>query len=757
MPIAFQDLTDSLLQYKQSIFLDRNESLDNLIKELLALPEKPKDQEEAKLISRKLAYISQQITYVNNLRKIENQEFVDMLGDYNELGTFFTNNGYADLSEYFDIQKFKWRLKKPIEEIPQTIWDLFHAAQVAFLKSKGKQDIDIRPIDCLNRPQDQLYPLPQMFFNYQNEAVDRIYVDTKGQFNMMVGPLGIQCPGGGMMPKGASAEDKAAQLEALLDEKRHQMLDEYLEEENANLFNTAAKFYNEILDQNQFKARLVESFSKKEFAALPDFEAFKIGFLQIIGSPDAHSNAELLAKVVAYIETYIKTGDDKQQSAQRKLINTLRATVQVETFKLHPIYEKAFQFVKDHSQQVVEIDQVNDVRRGGGHQTASTFLMNEPLEHFFAAKDIQGQVPGDDMTDGKYQRFTLLKLLSNFNKVRFSHIMTVLAGQEAIFDQLDFEQMWSNEDYSAAKKALTKGAYAAQADMINSHATLNDLRILIMEKFGLSKCIQDLLSNVDNIIRSEMVSIQPIARNQIRDLFFLLNGWLTLDDYRQKRSRDFITNIVDDGLLTLTTGLSLSLNKIIEEAILNNHFGAKERQKLMLQNNHYQDAYDRLRNFFDEEEKKGLSSEIERMLDTTEALRTNDPEKDRSLTEALYHTVFLLEGSEDVHEYKTFTDTIQQGKSSTGLKVLGGIMIGICALAIAALITLFAAPAVALAVTATLGASFVMTSSVTGGIAVTTGFASGVSFFASRHHGLSKAADDIYDAMVDNQSPCLEI
>lgn len=749
MPIAYQDLTTSLLQYKQSSLDQRNEFLDRLIAELNALPDAPADKAEAKLIYHKLAYVSQQITYVNNLRKLENQEFIDMLADYNELGAFFTQNGYEDLNQYFEIQKFKWRLKQPIENIPQNIWDRFHEAQVAFLTSKGKQ-ANIRPIDFSHPPHDQLYSLPQMFYNYENEAVDRIYVDSLGQFNMMVGPLGIQCPGGGMMPGGANALEKAAKLEQLLDEKRHQMLDEYLEEENANLFNTAANTYNEIEDQDHFKTTLMESFSKKEFLALPNYLEFKTGFIQILNRDAVRTNAQILAEVVAYIETYVKTGDEKEQSAQRKLINTLRATVQVETFKLHGVYEEAFQFVKAHSQLVVDVDQVNDVRRAGGHQTASTFLMDEPLENFFATKGIQGQVPGDDMTDGKYKRYTLLQLLANFDKVRFSHIMTVLAGQEAIFDRLDFAKVWHNEDYQSAKDALLKSAHAAQKSMLFSsgdlrHA-LNRLTPLVYSTMVLT--VNELISTLDEINETGELAPGTDAYAEVMkavyNIHFLLNGTLSLQDYKASIEVPFHSQKVNELLPNVLT-------KFMNNAILLGMFGEKERQSCLLSKNDYQDAYDRLKTFYDEGDDN-LSAEIEQFLDAVEALKTGRPEKDRPLTEALYQTVFLLEGNKDVGEYKAFADGIQNGKSSTGLKILGGIMLGICVIAIAALITLFAAPAVALAVTAAIGASLIVTGSVTGGIAVATGVTGGVGFFASRQHGLSKAAADVYDAYVDTHA-----
>lgn len=737
MTKAYQYLTDSLLHYKKSSLERRSKFLEEIQTELKALPAVINDKEQARNLYRALAFISQQITYANNLRKIENQEFIDMLADYNELGVFFAAKGYENLNDYFDIQKFKWRLKQPIDKIPPAVWDRFHRAQTDFLTSKGKQ-ARIVPIDFSNPPGDQLYPLPQMFYNYENEAVDRIYVDKLGQFNMMVGPLGIQCPGGGMMPEGASAEEKASHLARLLDEKRLQMLDEYLEEENANLFQTAATVYNQIADQSAFTARLVASFSKAEFQALPNFDAFRDGFMGILSNVDVHSNAELLANVIKYIESYVKTGDEKAQSAQTKLINTLRATVQVETFKLHPMYAEAFQFVKDHSHLLVEVDQVNDVRRAGGHQTATTFLMDEPLENFFAGKGIQGQVPGDDMTGGKYKRFTLLQLLKNFDKVRFSHIMTVLAGQEAIFDNLDFSTVWNNDDYQSAKGALLKGAQEAHRSMLLSSGNLDYALGQLNEHQPNIKThdLQAFLTSIQSQLDSEKITYDEV-KAAIYNTLFLFNGELTLQEYRALIARPFTSQTVNEKMPTL-------LLTMVNEAILSGRFGETERQTLLLSNNNYTDAYTRLIQFYNTGHN-ALSSEIERMLDEAEALKSGNADNDRPLTAALYNTVFLLEGKKDINEYKQFAEGIQQGKARSGLKILAGIMLSLCIIAVAAVITLFAAPVVAAAVGA-LGVSTVIAGSVTGGVGVATGITSGVSFFASRQHGLSKAAVDLHEA-----------
>lgn len=105
-------------------------------------------------------------------------------------------------------------------------------------------------------------------------------------------------------------------------------------------------------------------------------------------------------------------------------------------------------------------------------------------------------------------------------------------------------------------------------------------------------------------------------------------------------------------------------------------------------------------------------------------------------------TTELLNKTMTAEAYKEFAGSIQNGKSSTALKIIGGIMLGLCIAAIAAGIVLLAAPAVAAALG--LGATgLIIASSVSAGTAAGTGIGSGVCFFTSRQKGVSKAACEL--------------
>ncbi len=554
MHTLFSEFNATINNYKNASLTDRESHLRQIVKCINALPETPVTLEEASNITEHLAFSSQVIIFNNNLRKIEGQAFFEVLGDYNQMSKFFANanalitdetsprygvvdDQYIELKNYFDFNgKFQMKLTKPHTEIPQRIWALFHKAQQHYLADQGK-NWNIQEFDFRHLPPEQLYPLPQMLGAYDNQAVDRVCMNSKGQFTMAEGPAGIQCPGGGMIE---------VDLQNTFDLKMRKMLDEYLEEENGSLYLTAADYYNQ-LTTDAFLETLKNCINAStringenigKFAQLTDFSTLKTSFYAILDNARSNDNASLLKELMALLKSHPLKGDVTSQKNQQKLLNELKAMIQVETFKLHPVYEEAFDFIKAHSTQE-SIDQVNDIRRGGGLQTSHTFVMNQPLDVFFKQKNIENNQLADDMTGSKYVRFTLLELLAQFDKVRFSHILTVLAGQLKSIEanNVTLDTIWNQEQFKTAKKFLVqKAKEAILALPLDEKVHQNRLEYLKNNFKDTPKEVQERLANL--VREAEMLEKKGCeaniesARKAIRDTVLLMDNIMSVEEYK---------------------------------------------------------------------------------------------------------------------------------------------------------------------------------------------------------------------------------
>lgn len=746
MPVLFPELTKSLLHYKKSSPLGRTLILLKGIADLAKLPKDVTTTAMAKNAYTKMAFFTQLITYANHLKKIENCEFFEMLGDYNQMGQFFTNANvliqdvtnsrfqeidaqYVELNNYFEIKPFHMRLRKDFSKIPQRIWDLFHTAQLQYLADKGLKWA-ITKFDVNHLPTDQLYSLPQMLGQYNNEAVDRVCANSHGRFAMARNPQGmLQCPGGGMIE---------IDLKHTVETKRKKMLDEYLEEENGELFQTASLHYNGI-DQKQFSTTLLDLLkpTKKDgkstpslFSNLRNFGDFHDEFQHIVSTTSnaegGPTNAQILNRLVHTISSKIAEEFDREKLAARrrqeadafrileassiqdgeaedvtkarlafeteqldianrdakneldaqiKLLRTLKASVQVETFKLCPVYDKALQFIKENSKTVM-IDQPNDLRRGGGKQLSHTSVMQKSLDSFFEANGIVGRHFADDLTGAKYVHLQLLDLLCEFKTVRFSHIITVLAGQLASMDHgLAFEKTWDAKKYNDAGSTILESAKALSKTLIESMSGVKD---------------------EINQVEGQLVDLDQLEEGD-KALAF----------------KAIVPKIND--VLTQIKALEKSGSKATSDAA-----------------------------------KKALTFSADLLKRIQLIKGSND----------FNHKQMLIDGKIEADQYIEWAKNLQEGKSSPALKALGWTMMSLCVSAIALGLAVVLSPAMAavVGVTAVVGASVAATTGVVAGI---TG---GLSFFAGRQKGLSRSVCDSSQLMsktldeaihaIDHSSDC---
>ncbi len=480
MPIMFHNLREQLIQYKEADGTRRQDIMDAAIREINHLPATVSDNTQAAHIAQIMAYTATLINYGNALHSIEHQDFFDILSDF-KMPAMFDKAEFAALKDYFEFHPAppapKMRLKKPIDEIPTPIWQLFREAQKAQLVAKGTaHKFNLDELDILNPPKDQLYPLPmQMMGKYENGAVDRTSANSRGEYRFSKRNGFYLLPGGGMIE---------IDLTNTLDIKLYKMLDEHLEEEQANLWTTAAEYYNKI-DRKLFIEAMETCIENTPM--LEDIHPnLRSDLLNLISERPLLSNAAILADVIEKINpmNFAESIASSDRVTLETRLANLRAAVQVETFKLTDLYKQAFDHIKSNT-IVKQIEQFGDTRACGGKQISYSGLMTgQPLEEWFKEKlsGAEGEL-GDDLTGSTIERLTLLQALSKFNTIKFSHLLIVLANQLECYHHktLDINSSWDKQQYDDARIALMIGA-SHVAELEKASTTVNNQNDLNTEE-----------------------------------------------------------------------------------------------------------------------------------------------------------------------------------------------------------------------------------------------------------------------------------
>lgn len=449
----YADLGSKLLQYKNANGIVRHAMLLDAMVEIDRLSDKVDNKEDAKKHYKQLAYAATLINYADVLRRMENQEFFDVLFDfYNmELG--------EELREWFEFGgPGQMRLKHPIHFYTPDIWNKFRIAQKAHLIKCSKEHLfDLDQLDILNPPKSQLYPIQiQMLGKLENEAVDRISVDSQGRIRFAKRFGLYLLPGGGMVEISNSTK---------IDELKRKMLEEHLEEEHANLYIKAAELYDQ-LDVGEFNNTLLEVFIGKQAQSLSsDFQMW-LNQQAVLDAPNSVRLTNIVRAIdgqIAILKAEEPSTTEEQARKQRMLKSfvELRAIVQVQTFALTPLFEEAFRYVKENTKQV-DIKQFLDTRALGGSQLSHSFIMTGmPLEDWFKAKfnGAEGEF-GDDIAGSDIERLTLLEALEQFRKIKFSHVLIGLANYEQSLNNetLRVEHAWDVDKFNAARTTMLREA-----------------------------------------------------------------------------------------------------------------------------------------------------------------------------------------------------------------------------------------------------------------------------------------------------------
>jgi hypothetical protein len=356
---------------------------------------------------------------------------------------------FTELKKYFEFHANapQMRLLAPRQDIPPQIWKLFRDAQQEKLRIKGTaHKFKLDELDIDNLPADQLYPLPiQMFGVYTNEAVDRVWGSHTGQYSF-ANPFGVfLLPGGGMIEI-----DLGKTMEKIL----QKMLDEHFEEQHGNLWVKAAQHYDEVAP-----AHCIEALTKC-FASNKNLAKYKEQLDLVLAIPaEGTTNSNMVAEAVCVVDSLIASNP-----GDKKLLLELRAAVQVETLKPSAFYAAAVKFIRDSSLHVL-IEQLGDTRACGGKQLSNSYLMfgNDLLELIKAACNGEEAEAGDDITGSKFVHLSLLKAIELHPKVKFSHLLIVLAHQIEALSRgvMSIENVWKNDEFLGARDALRTSALKA--------------------------------------------------------------------------------------------------------------------------------------------------------------------------------------------------------------------------------------------------------------------------------------------------------
>lgn len=339
----FTDIGPMLLHYRKANTQNRHAMVLDKIRDIKNLSGKVLHTNHITAHYKTLAYAATFFNYADALYRIENQQFFEILFD------FYQMELDEELNSWFEFGKIpgQMRLKHPLDDYTPEIWEKFRIAQKEHLKRTNKSHLfNLNQLDIYHPPANQLYPVQiQMGGTLQNEAVDRINVDSQGRILFATHFGFYLLPGGGMIEKNSVNNMMGWQ---------RKMLEEHLEEEHANLYLKAAPLFDQ-LTRDDFNAALTKAFTNKQAQSLT---------AELLNRLKEHVTMEginsiRLQKIITELDDRIEilnkrinapasTGKVEQVIMHhwRKSLIELRARVQVQVFELTPLFTEALDYIK---------------------------------------------------------------------------------------------------------------------------------------------------------------------------------------------------------------------------------------------------------------------------------------------------------------------------------------------------------------------------------------------------------------------------
>lgn len=473
MPALYPEFRQELVAYRKATPKDREAILKQWKDTVRGLPATPTEGDAGR-VNFVLAKASQMMKYADALHRFENEGILDFLGEYADMGELFTSTveahaKYKRLATYFEIIKSHEKytsgliIKKAYWELDAdgktNICKLFQEAQQAERALKGKTTRFEFTISHDQPADDALFPIQiQGLGKLANSAVDRVYTaNIYGQMPIAQNGGGkFQLAGGGMVEP---------DMETVYNEIIAKTLEEHLEEEHGNLWLKAKELYNE-LNIGSFTKELDKLLKEADDKKYADGVGQTLRLVLQNRSEDK-TNAEVLSQLVELVDKYLE--DEKDQS-KKTVLHVLRASMQVNTFRLTQPYRDAIQFMKKDS-EVVEMEQWLEERALGGTQTShALFLFGQPLEDFledFFAEKFPGFGTefGDDLRGAKKKKFDLFELIARAPDSRFSHIMleSEFINRAYVRGCLKFDDVFNQDNYNLARTVMTAESDFAKA------------------------------------------------------------------------------------------------------------------------------------------------------------------------------------------------------------------------------------------------------------------------------------------------------
>ena len=227
------------------------------------------------------------------------------------------------------------------------------------------------------------------------------------------------------------------------------LLDEYLEINHSNLYETAATDYN-TLNKDDFCSTLRdcieddEEFSDEIGKGL---RRLKLDLLEALGLNV--DNSVILKQMVDITRAFVPNGDEKAVATHRKLLSELRARFQISTFKLTAFYTAAIHHVISEMKSPL-VSRTSDELSTWAKNTFSAYFIKHHINE-----------NGLDEEHKNYQSayLTLLQAIAKFEDIPSAHLLCVFKANPVNTKTID------NNQYQLAREALINGAKAAKNEL----------------------------------------------------------------------------------------------------------------------------------------------------------------------------------------------------------------------------------------------------------------------------------------------------
>lgn len=515
---VFGDMQPMLLKYKNASLLDRQIMLTKAMTLVqYGLPKSLTTKEEAKTAIAELTYAKSLFKYANTLYNMENQRPFKVMVDYQDMKLSGKLKNYFEISE----QESTLRLKKPIQDIPTSIWIAFRKKQLAHLGDKvikrdsqgkvsNKGFINADAFDPKNpHNQNPLYPIPiQGMGEINNSAVDLANLNSHGrvrytQINAPKGP-GIALVGGMRGPD---------------DSKLIKILEEYLEESQGDLVTHGKAEYNKV---NHVK--FLDEIQSQLKAKIKDEEIVNAILNELSVMPTNHDKLIQLLSAINYFANNNKIPKD--------LASHLLSELPVQLFKLTERFAASKEILANNSSKF-EIECVTDERSLACVQRSVVIRVNPDFDFhkWFEETNPDGQnypaKPADDLAGGKYVHLDFFEALSHADGTLYDHhaIQGFCTLMDLENNAINVNTLNDNgaENYLNAKsKVLSLGSEVLE----------NNANLLLSNKADIPKVVRDSLKN----LRTDDLDLSATGRQAIQKDLDTLTQFVSTELALQQKS-----------------------------------------------------------------------------------------------------------------------------------------------------------------------------------------------------------------------------